>query len=86
MAYIFVIHIIALVLACLIRKVKIDVLNDSRETRALIYISTILMVVYFSIQFTLYEFATLIDIAWALLIFIGSMIILGLTFIPKVYI
>lgn len=84
-SYISILQAIALVFACLIRKVKIDALNDSRETRAVIYISTVIIVVYFSILFTLYQFEVLIDLAWAFTIFIGSILILGFTFIPKVF-
>lgn len=85
-SYISILQAIALVFACLIRKVKIDALNDSRETRAVIYISAVIIVVYFSILFTLYQFEVLIDLAWAFTIFIGSILILGFTFIPKVFV
>ena len=85
LAYKFLLHVIALVMAFLIRKVHIDVLNDSRETRTLIYILSISIVVYFAVHYALYDYRSLVEIAWATVIFMASMTVLGLMFVPKVY-
>ena len=85
LAYKLILHAVALVLACLIRKVHIEVLNDSRETRSLIYVLTATLVVYFTVLYTLYDNRSLVETARAIVIFMGSMTILGLIFVPKVY-
>ena len=82
--YKFILHIIALVFALLSRKVKIEVLNDSRETAAIIYASTILLIITCLVIFALGETVNLLNIMWTLIIFSVSMIHLGLTFIPEV--
>lgn len=83
-AYKVILHVIAVVLALLTRKVKVAVLNDSRETVAIIYISSVVMLVIFLALAALRQSLTLINTVWIILIFIAAMIHLGLTFIPKV--
>ena len=81
-AYTFLLHAIALVLAFLIRKVKVTVLNDSRETIAIIYGSTLLLAI--ATLVTLSQPTDSYHIMWSIIVFFVSMIHIGLTFIPKV--
>ena len=83
-AYKLILHILGLVLACLIRKVKVDVLNDSRETVAIIYSSTVLLIVASLIVLVLNDSVNVVNIAWSVVVFLVSLVHLGLTFIPKV--
>ena len=82
--YKFVLHAVALVLACLIRKVKVTVLNDSQETVAIIYGSTLLLVVATLVIMILSQSSNSYNIMWSILVFSVSLIHIGLTFLPKV--
>ena len=78
------IHLPAIVLAFLTRKVKVDALNDSRSTIAIIHISTVLNVLIFVASFALATFHNAVAVFLSTLIFLNSMIFLAFTFIPKV--
>ena len=82
--YKLILHGIGVVLACLIRKVKVDILNDSRETVAIIYCSTVLLVVATLVVLALNSSPNLANIAWAVIVFLASLTHLGLTYVPKV--
>ena len=82
--YKLILHTIALVLACLIRNVKVDALNDSRETVAIIYSSTLLLLFATVVTIINHSSRELIDIMWSIEFFTVSMIHIGVTFIPKV--
>ena len=84
MSYKFILHGIALTLALLIKNVKVDVLNDSKETILIIYGSSILLVAITVSALTLLQFLEPIQILWSTLVFFIAMIHIGLTFIPKV--
>ena len=49
-------HIIAIILAVQTRKVKVKVLNETKEVTAIIYISSIILVVLISVSFTVTQF------------------------------
>ena len=91
--YKFILHAIALMLACLsrlmfcVRKLKVDVLNDSRETVGIIYGSNIVLMVITLVLLTGLNQSgppDAINIIWSILVFTGGAIHIGLTFIPKV--
>lgn len=83
--YKVIIHIIGLVLAFLTRKVKIDPLNDSKYSAAIIYCSTILLALGVVIIILLATDEIIIYSAvWTTLVFVEVCVFLGLTFIPKV--
>ena len=82
--YKFILHAIALTLACLIRKIKVTVLNDSRETVAIIYGSTLMLVVATLVIMTLNQSSDSYNVMWTIVVFFVSMIYIGLTYIPKV--
>ena len=83
-AYLAVLQIIGLVLAFQTRKVKLQGLNDSKFVAAIIYISSIMLVVLALVTFSL---RTYINIGTGISVFgIFSLttISLSLIFIPKV--
>ena len=84
LSYKLILHVIALVLACQIRNVKVDVLNDSRETVAIIYASTFLLVLTCLILAVLSRSFEHTTIMWSILVFFVATIYIGITFIPKV--
>ena len=82
--YKLILHVIALVLALLIRKVEVDVLNDSRETVIVIYASTILLVTISLVIVVLRPPFEILSLAYSIIIFLITTTYLGLTFITKV--
>lgn len=78
-----IIHVIGLVLAYLTRKVKIDALNDSKYSAAIIYCSCIMLVLAVVI-IALSGRQNLYAGIWTSLVFVQVCVFLGLTFIPKV--
>ena len=82
--YKFILHAIALVLAFKIRKLKITALNDSRETVAIIYCCTVLLLVESLLLFVLFRSISTITILWAIFVSSIAMVHLLLTFAPKV--
>ena len=82
--YKFILHVIALVLALLIRNIKMEALNDSRETVVIIYASTVLLLIGCLVLATLYQSASIITIVWSIVVFSVAMVHLALTFVPKV--
>lgn len=82
--YKLIIQVIALVMAFLIRNIEIDALNDSRETRAMIYIIAILGVLTGALYLAFDQNYTMKQITLALHIFLVCITVLGLMFAPKV--
>ena len=76
-------HVIGLVLAFLTRKVKIDPLNDSRYSAAIIYSSCVMLVLGTIVVFALSGVNTYAGV-WTSLVFVEVCVFLGLTFVPKV--
>ena len=83
LAYKVIIHVIGLVLAFITRKVKIDPLNDSKYSAAIIYCSCVMLVLAVIVVFALSGVNTYAGV-WSSFVFIEVCIFLGLTFIPKV--
>lgn len=81
----FVMHIIAIVLAIRIRNVKIDVINDTKESQAIVFISTVLIISLMACSFTLEGFANAYGIGIGVCVYLECITFLGLTFIPKVH-
>lgn len=83
--YKLVIHVTGLVVAFLTRKVTVDALNDSKYSAAIIYISTLLLVLGVVIIILLAQSdITIYSGVWTTLVFMEVCVFLGLTFIPKV--
>ena len=77
-------HIVALILAFLTRKIEIDALNDSKYSVVAIYCSSFILIM---LIFTVSSFLTnpnLDDSSFCVLVVSLYMIFLGITFLPKV--
>ena len=77
-------HVVAIVLAIRIRNVKIDVVNDAKETQVIVYVSTVLTLTLVACNFILEGYANAYGVAIGLCAYLVSLTFLGLTFIPKV--
>ena len=82
-AFKLVIHVTGLILAFVTRKVKIDPLNDSRYSAALIYVSTLFLLASLVIFF-LVEDNNIYAAVWTTYVLAEVCVFLGLNFIPKV--
>lgn len=82
--YKIVLQVIAIILAFSIRKVKIKGLNDSKETSAIIYIASIILVVVMATSLALRGFINVSGTINSLCLSTASTVVLGLIFIPKV--
>ena len=83
--YLAVLQIIGIVLAFQTRRVKLHGLRDSKYIAAIIYISSIVLVVLALVSFSLRTFNNIGTGIFALGILIFTTIFLSLIFIPKVY-
>ena len=84
-AYLTVLQLVGIILAFQTRKVKIPLLNDSKYIAALIYISSIILVI---LEFVTVPLGGYINIRAAIFsggILLLATIFLALTFVPKVY-
>ena len=82
--YLILLQIVGIILAFQTRRVKINILNDSKSVASLIYISSIVLVVMVLVTFILRSY---INVSAAL--FFGGIIVLAtvfllLMFVPKV--
>ena len=85
LAYKIFLQSIALFLTLLIRKVRINVLNDTRETAISIHISTVILLLELPVLTFLLFSVDNLTIIWSVFIFALAMTHLLFTFIPKVY-
>lgn len=77
-------QVIGVLLAFSIRKVKIKGLNDSKEISAIIYITSVLLVVVITITMALGDYVNVNSGVFALGVSTASTVVLGFLFIPKV--
>ena len=84
--YLVFLQVAAIVLAIQTRRVKIKVLNDSKYIIALIYISSLTVLVLAVVQFVLGAIININELITSGVFFIATTSFLSLTFIPKVYI
>ena len=82
--YMALLQIFAMFLAFGTRKVKVKGLNDSLYIAAIIYITSILLVVIIVVSLLLNSKLNTFTTALSASIFISTTVILGLVFIPKV--
>lgn len=85
LAYLVLLQIIAIVMAIQTRRVKIKVLNDSKYIIALIYISSITVVLLIAVKFALGSVININELLVSGAFFIATTSFLSLTFIPKVF-
>jgi gamma-aminobutyric acid type B receptor len=84
--YLVCMQVAAIVLAIRTRRVKIKVLNDSKYIIALIYISSITVLVLGVVQFVLGAVININELLTSGVFFIATTSFLSLIFIPKVLI
>ena len=77
-------QVIALVLAFSTRKVKVKGLDDSKSIAAAIYITSIMFAVIMVATYTLKDFVNGFAALFCTGFLIGTTVILGLVFVPKV--
>ena len=84
LAYLAILQIIGIVLTIQTRKVKIKLLNDSKYIAAVIYISSIALVLIAIVTLVPGFFINVIETIFSGSILVATTFILGLIFIPKV--
>ena len=79
-----VIQLVAVILAFSIRKVKIKGLNDSKEISAIVYITSIILVLTIVMTLALRDFINVSGTVNAVGYSTAATVVLGFIFIPKV--
>ena len=79
-----VLQVIALVFAFATRKVKVKGLNDSKYIAAATYVTSIVLAVIIVATYSLKDFVNVFPALFCTGFFIGTTVILGLVFVPKV--
>ena len=82
--YKMVLQVIALVFAFATRKVKVKGLDDSKYIAAAIYVTSIVLAVIIVATYSLKDFVNAFAILLSTGFLIGTTVILGLVFVPKV--
>lgn len=80
----FILHIAALVVAYLNRKVKVDALNDYKYNLSIIAISSLLNFILIAAYFLLVDRQNSRAAIFSTVTFLDSVVFLTLTFVPKV--
>ena len=83
--YLALLQLIGIILAIQTRKVKIKVLNDSKFIAALIYISSIVLLLIAIVQFISGNVININELIFSGGIIVITTAFLGLVFIPKVW-
>ena len=82
--YLGMLQVIALILAIQTRKVRIKILNDSKEVAVIIYITSIVLVELVIVSFALFNFNNIHEVLYDAGLLIVAFAILLVTFVPKV--
>ena len=82
--YLVLLQIVGIILAFQTRKVKINVLNDSKSVAALVYISSIVLIVIVLVTFILRSYINISAAMFSTGIIVLSTVFLLLMFVPKV--
>lgn len=83
LSYLAMLQVIAIVLAFQTRKVKIKALNDAKQVTAIIYATSICIVILILTSFALEEFINTSNALFSVSIMAATTVFLGLIFIPK---
>ena len=83
-AYLILLQIVGIILAFQTRKVKINVLNDSKVVTMLIYISSIVLVVIMLVKFILRNYINVSAAVHSGGVIVLATVFLVLIFVPKV--
>ena len=81
--YLGLLQVIGIILAIQTRKVKVKLLNDSKYIAALIYISSIVLIIIAIIRFTLGDYINVTEVFYSGGLILATTAFLSLTFIPK---
>ena len=82
--YLVLLQILGIILAFQTRKVKIRVLNDSKSVAALVYISSIVLIVIVLMTFILRSYINISTVLFFTGVIVLATVFLILTFVPKV--
>ena len=82
--YLLSLQVVAFVLAIITRKVKIKVLNDSKEMVIIVYTSTTIMIILGIITFALSSRLVLNEILFSGGVMVATTVFLTFVFVPKV--
>ena len=85
-AYLAILQIVGIVLALQTRKVKIKALNDAKVIAALIYISSIVLVILAVVTFALGDYINTNEALFTGGILVAATMFLVLIFVPKVHV
>lgn len=83
-AYKGLLQLVAMFMAFHTRRVKIKILNDSKEVAAIIYINSIILVLLAVVEFALSNYHEVHAALFGLALLVGSTVFLTLVFVPKV--
>ena len=81
---VFVLKISALWLSFQIRKVKIKGLNESKYVVAIVYISSIFVIINFILSLTIQMYFTILQVLYGTLDIVNITTIISISFVPKV--
>ena len=82
--YLFILQVAALVLAIATRKVKIKVLNDSKQMAIIVYTTSTVMLTLGVVTFAISSRLVLNEVLYGLGLMLATSVFLGLVFVPKV--
>ena len=84
LAYLVLLQVMAFILALATSKVKIKVLNDSKEMAIIIYTTSVVLLVLAIITFGLNSYSIVTEVLFSGGIMLATTIVLALLFVPKV--
>ena len=84
MAFLFLLQVIGIFLAFQTRKVKVKVLNDAKQVTAIVYVTSVCVVLIIMTTFALEEYLNINATLYCFSISLATTIFLMLIFIPKV--
>ena len=83
--YLFILQLVAVIFAFQTRKVKIKALNEAKQVIAIIYTTTVCLVILILTSFALSQYLNATNALYSLSIMAATTIFLSLIFIPKVH-
>ena len=83
-AYKGLLQLVAMFMAFHTRRVKIKLLNDSKEIAAIIYINSIILALLAVVEFALSRYHEAYSALFGLALLVGPTVFLTLAFVPKV--
>ena len=84
LAYLALLQLVGFILAIQTRKVKIKALNDSKYVAAIIYVTSIVLIMLIVARFALYRYLNASEAVFSGALMVGAAAFLSFIFIPKV--